>query len=229
MSRPDWLPDSFAWHSGLSVDLGAGRFPRNPLRAKRLVAVDVLHEAAFQESGDVEYRRVNPGAPLPVDTGEADCCTAYDFIEHIPRFDRSPDGEPTNPFIDVMNEVYRVLKPDGVFIAITPCFPKDAAFTDPTHVNFITPGTHEYFSGHVFARALGYGFEGDFTCLQADWLAIGSPLWECVDDGKRDHLESDPLDQDAQVGLRNRIAQAPVIRRFSRYAPYHFLWVLKKT
>ena len=41
-------------------------------------------------------------------------------------------------FIDSMNEVYRVLKSNGKFYALTPFYPKPEAFQDPTLVNIIT-------------------------------------------------------------------------------------------
>ena len=47
-----------------------------------------------------------------------------------------------------MNEIYRVLKPGGTFYAITPYYPRDEAFVDPTHVNIITNKTHTYFQAH---------------------------------------------------------------------------------
>jgi hypothetical protein len=57
----------------------------------------------------------------------------------------------------------------GVFLAVTPSFPSGAAFQDPTHVNIISPETHKYFSGDVWARSLGYGFEGEFISLSTGW------------------------------------------------------------
>ena len=35
-----------------------------------------------------------------------------------------------------MNEIYRVLKPNGYFLHRTPAFPAKQAFSDPTHVKF---------------------------------------------------------------------------------------------
>ena len=44
-----------------------------------------------------------------------------------------------------MNEIYRVLKPNGIFYGITPVYPKESVFVDPTHVNFITKNSFKYF------------------------------------------------------------------------------------
>lgn len=40
-----------------------------------------------------------------------------------------------------MNEVHRVLKPNGIFLHQTPAYPSTVAFRDPTHVNIITEET----------------------------------------------------------------------------------------
>jgi len=45
-----------------------------------------------------------------------------------------------------MNEAYRVLKPGGIFYAITPYYPRAEVFVDPTHINFISHKTHTYFT-----------------------------------------------------------------------------------
>jgi hypothetical protein len=66
-----------------------------------------------------------------------------------------------------MNEVWRVLKPNGIFYALTPVFPHHSVFVDPTHVNFITNKTHNYFCG---PNPLGriYGFKGHFDVMRCD-------------------------------------------------------------
>ena len=67
-----------------------------------------------------------------------------------------------------MNEIWRVLKPGGILYASTPAYPHNEAFQDPTHVNFITEKTVEYFMGNVRYQAghdIGkmYGFIGRFA------------------------------------------------------------------
>jgi hypothetical protein len=62
-----------------------------------------------------------------------------------------------------MNEVWRVLKPNGIFKAHTPAFPKQESFVDPTHVNFITDQTVNYFCGGEYTNlSKSYGFDGMF-------------------------------------------------------------------
>jgi hypothetical protein len=40
-----------------------------------------------------------------------------------------------------MNEIFRTLKPGGIFFSKTPAYPISAVFSDPTHVNNITADT----------------------------------------------------------------------------------------
>jgi SAM-dependent methyltransferase len=57
--------------------------------------------------------------PLPFPTSTSDSISAYDFLEHIPKF-AVINNQGQFPFINFMNEVHRVLKPNGIFYAITP-------------------------------------------------------------------------------------------------------------
>jgi SAM-dependent methyltransferase len=71
-----------------------------------------------------------------------------------------------------MNEVYRVLKPGGIFYAITPGYPRVEAFVDPTHVNFITKKTHTYFTSPKY-KARMYGFKGKFKIMRkVKWIKL---------------------------------------------------------
>lgn len=50
-------------------------------------------------------------------------------------------------FIPLIDEIYRVLVPDGIFRAITPLFPSRSAVDDPTHVRYFTETTWEFCCG----------------------------------------------------------------------------------
>ncbi|MFC5576555.1 hypothetical protein ACFPOA_00835 [Lysobacter niabensis] len=106
--------------------------------------------------------------------------SAFDFIEHIPRLLPTADGRDTTfPFINLMNEVRRVLDHGGRFHAVTPAFPYPHAFTDPTHVNFITHKTHEYFCGDKPARctasSVASGRCGSNGCTPEAYSAVSRP------------------------------------------------------
>ena len=65
--------------------------------------------------------------PIPLETSSLDVITAFDVIEHIPRAIYK-DGKICNPFIEAMNEIWRTLKPGGIFYAHTPAYPAPEAF-----------------------------------------------------------------------------------------------------
>jgi SAM-dependent methyltransferase len=60
--------------------------------------------------------------PLPLESSSFDVVTAFDFLEHLPRAIWR-DGVVVNTFIDTMSEVWRILKPQGLFVARTPAYP----------------------------------------------------------------------------------------------------------
>ncbi len=79
-----------------------------------------------------------------------------------------------------MSEVWRILKPQGLFVSHTPAYPHPEAFQDPTHVNVITDTTVSYFARRPQAEGsvidawgpeLGrrYGFKGSFVLLSQKW------------------------------------------------------------
>lgn len=146
-----------------SLDLGCNNRPRNPYHCQELYGVDL----DFQTIENVVYRQANLALePIPFDDNTFDYVSAFDFIEHIPRI--LAKGDTTRlPFIELMNEIWRVLKPEGVFYAVTPVYPSPAAFQDPTHVNIITRKTHRYFCG-AEPEAQMYGFHGQFKELRTE-------------------------------------------------------------
>ena len=144
-----------------TLDIGCGKFPRNPFNADEIFGIDVRDDL---ESNIYKADLVIDPIPFPTDTFEF--VTAYDFIEHIPRLIYAPTRR--TPFIELMNEVWRVLKVGGKFYSSTPAFPYAVAFKDPTHVNFITDQTFtEYFCGDNWARM--YGFIGNFKMENQIW------------------------------------------------------------
>jgi SAM-dependent methyltransferase len=125
------------------------------------------------------------------------------------------------PFVNLMQEIHRILKPDGIFYAITPGYPSKAAFQDPTHINFITLETLSYFSGDsAHADSLGYGFSGRFEVLHNSWLRGAGPFAP-----KRIEL----IENIRNIEVNDLLI---LFRRFYNLLrnrhPEHILWVLKK-
>lgn len=153
------------------LDLGCGLKPRNPYGASSTYGCDIRDITAGVEEIGFNYKKVNlVMEPIPYPDNFFDSVSAYDFFEHVPRQVVLSGGQVINPFICLMNEIHRVLIPGGKLLALTPAFPHPAVFTDPTHVNFITEDTHEYFVGGEPAGAM-YGFKGAFDVIQVRWEA----------------------------------------------------------
>lgn len=146
------------------LDIGCGRTPRNPYDADELYGVDVYPEVV---NLGFNFKCCNMAMePLPFEDNFFDSVSAFDVIEHIPRQSIDYGARTTRqPFIELMDEIHRVLKPNGMFYAFTPAYPAPEAFQDPTHVNFITDTTHTYFCGKD-GYARNYGFKGDFDAIE---------------------------------------------------------------
>ena len=148
-----------------SLDLGCADRPRNPYSADEIFGIDI------QENLPNNIKKADLVLdPIPFESETFDYVTAYDFIEHIPRVIYAPHRR--LPFIELMNEVYRVLKLGGYFFSQTPAYPQAAVFVDPTHVNYISEGTFPlYFGDAASSPPWGalYGFKGAFAVTKQDW------------------------------------------------------------
>jgi SAM-dependent methyltransferase len=147
------------------LDLGCGAIPRNPFNADQVFGLDILNRVDSRKDNIhfVTANLVFEGIPFP--DSHFDSVSAYDFLEHIPRLIYI-EGRTDLAFVRLMSEIHRVLKSNGQFYSTTPCYPKESAFVDPTHVNFISKNTHKYFTApHLWARM--YGFTGNFEVLRA--------------------------------------------------------------
>jgi SAM-dependent methyltransferase len=150
------------------LDLGSGYKPRNPYDCDITYAADVLPHTKEIKN----YSQVNLFTnSIPFDDDTFDSVSAYDFLEHVPRVWLRENGETIFPFISLMNEIYRVLKNRGKFYAFTPYYPKAQVFQDPTHVNFITVDTHEYFCGEDCLGRV-YGFNGNFEKIRVETTSV---------------------------------------------------------
>lgn len=145
-----------------SLDLGCGKNPKNPFNAVKVCGVDI-------RATDNDNIRVADLAvmPIPFQDNSFDYVTAFDFIEHIPRVSYLPQLRFC--FVELMNEIYRVLKPGGIFLSYTPAYPAAEAFQDPTHVNIITEKTFPIYFCMQSRSASIYGFNGYFKLEKNEW------------------------------------------------------------
>lgn len=104
---------------------------------------------------------------IPFDDSFFDSISAFDFIEHIPRFLYAPGLR--FPFVELMNEIQRCLKKGGRFVSFTPCYPSLVAFQDPTHVNIITQATFPNYFCEPALWAKMYGLKGKFELEKRNW------------------------------------------------------------
>lgn len=143
----------------VTLDLGCGPDPKNPFKCDEVHGIDIREDIANNvRQADLAIE------PIPFDSEMFDFVTAFDFIEHIPRVIYTPERRFC--FVEVMNEIYRVLKPGGIFFSYTPAYPAAAAWRDPTHVNIITDETFTMYFDDVVRGAKMYGFRGAFKILK---------------------------------------------------------------
>lgn len=153
------------------LDIGCGTKPRNPYGRDELYGIDI--RAGLKIDGVVEIAAANLSlVPIPFADAYFDSVSAYDFFEHVPRVSLDhARGTSRFPFIELMNEIWRVLKPGGLLYAVTPAYPHEKSFRDPTHVNVIASKTHRYFT-HPRLEGRMYGFNGDFLLLRQNRIHI---------------------------------------------------------
>lgn len=87
---------------------------------------------------------------LPYEDNSIEQVRAFDFLEHI-----APDKT-----IFVVEEIWRVLKPDGILEHLTPSTDGRGAFQDPMHRSFWNINSWLYFTEDAY-RAL-YGIKAKF-------------------------------------------------------------------
>lgn len=121
-------------HNSTTLDIGCGTKPRNPFSATTTYGIDIRENS----EKNIKYADLTV-EKIPYPDAYFDYITAYDFLEHIPRVIYLPERR--FPFIELMNEIHRTLKPKGIFLSHTPIYPFSPVFRDPPHVNIITEET----------------------------------------------------------------------------------------
>lgn len=81
---------------------------------------------------DKDYHDLNV-FPYPFKDNEIDEILCYHILEHLENLPRA------------MQEIHRILKPDGLVKIKCPYFSSEGAFNNPEHKNFITTKTFKYF------------------------------------------------------------------------------------
>jgi SAM-dependent methyltransferase len=149
---------------------------------------------------------------LPFPDNFFDSISAYDVIEHLSR-----DYGGKNEFIFYMNELYRVLKKNGNALFVFPSYPNLDAFSDPTHLNFVTQFTLDYFLGD---NSNG-GYSGISTCYKK---IVNKKLrfWK--------KWVNSCFETEVVTTKTIRIRMSLLKRELKRLLfPQHRIWILEKT
>ena len=124
------------------LDLGCGPSPKNPFGYEKLYGIDIRKNNGELNNATIVTANLAI-EPIPFPDNFFDSVSAYDFFEHVPRVSVDFNAKSSRfPFVELMNEIWRVLKPNGILYAVTPAFPNEKVFRDPTHVNIITKKTY---------------------------------------------------------------------------------------
>lgn len=146
--RGDSVYDALDYH----VDLGCGTVKKGRIGIDRHPAPGVnivmdldkrlvyeLPIAPGKDSAQAEYASSRPMVRgLPFNDSSIESIISHHALEHI-----GPG------FIPLVDEVYRVLKPGGIFYPIVPLFPSTNAVEDPDHKRYFTDRTWDTFVGHL--------------------------------------------------------------------------------
>jgi hypothetical protein len=97
---------------------------------QKLPGVDIVHDLNMH--------------PWPIESDSVDEAKAWHIIEHIPPVGVTDKGT-RRPFMEFMNECWRVLKPGAKIDIETPYGSSDGFLHDPTHCNPVDEITFEHF------------------------------------------------------------------------------------
>ena len=197
------ITDNFSFTHHL--DFGCGGSPRDPLVSTKISTVDTYKIDEINPS-----KIINPGEPIPFPDRTFTSFSAYDVIEHLGR-----NGS-KNDFIFYMNELSRVLVKRGIGVIVFPAYPHKDAFSDPTHLNYATKETLNYFTAPV-----GGPYYDAIRCEYSIIVNQKLRYWKKWVD------ESELNGDNSKLSIRRRLSLAK--RTFFRFInPGHLIWVVQK-
>lgn len=143
-----------------SLDLGCGLAPKDPFFTGHAAGIDITNPTNRLDITASDLF----SEPIPHVDSSFEYITALSFLQLVPKLIYL-NNERRFCFIELMNEIHRVLKPGGIFASLTPAFSSTEAMGDPTYVNLITETTFPDFFCFPKIQAKAYGFEGKFRLI----------------------------------------------------------------
>lgn len=120
---------------GIRLDIGCGANKQGPdwvgMDIQALPGVDIVHNFNVK--------------PWPLPDESVISALASHVLEHIPKVALFEDGTTRWPLIEFMDEMWRVMKPDGQFLISVPHGASPGFMQDPTHASQINEWTFHYF------------------------------------------------------------------------------------
>lgn len=125
--------------AGIRLDIGCGANKQANfigIDVQELPGVDIVHDV-----------NIHPW-PLPDECAILAMCSH--LVEHIPPVSFKANGRTWFPFIEFMNEVWRLLKPEGQFAISCPHGWSPGQLQDPTHCHMLNENTWAYFDPEAY-------------------------------------------------------------------------------
>jgi predicted SAM-dependent methyltransferase len=118
------------------VDLGCGKQKQGDIGidVSPLSCADIICHLGFE--------------PIPLENESVDKVYTSHFLEHLPQavyYLEDGHWKCHTPVIYLFNEVYRILKPAGLFEIRVPKWDSQEMFQDPTHKSVWTHQSFQYF------------------------------------------------------------------------------------
>tara|TARA_E500000178_G_C16965811_1_gene728344 strand:- start:160 stop:1461 length:1302 start_codon:yes stop_codon:yes gene_type:complete len=149
-----------------SLDLGCGIKPQDPFKTGNSSGVDLSNPNQSPAINIVDVATQK----LPYPDSSFEYITAFDLLQYIPNAIYF-NNKPRLCLVELMNEIYRVLKPGGIFASLTPA-PSSAEAQD----NTITSETFRQYFCSPENLALKKGFRGSFLHVHQSRRSNGKLL-----------------------------------------------------
>ena len=133
--RPGCIGVDFRKVKGVDIEQNLTLFPWNNIPSE---VADVVYSSHLLE-------HINPASPDPRLAGLINILLEKKIITTKDVVDKIGDYDFLGGFIRFMDEVWRILKPDGQFISSFPYAGSPGYWQDPTHINPINHITLTYF------------------------------------------------------------------------------------